>query len=98
MNVSNIAIHIKSEHSCGRMLETILHVKDPNLEGYLNTQYPEWPAIRSGEFTAHTEAETENHLELVGSLGGIESATCLCHLSIRARVKRWLSRLLRKGQ
>ena len=94
MNVSNIDIHIKSEHSCGRMLETILHVKEPNLEGYLNTQFPKLGLAKDEELTPHFEPETENHLELTGSLDGIVFTTCICHLSIRARMRQWLVRLL----
>jgi hypothetical protein len=77
------------------MLETIFQVKDAKLEGFINAQYPEWPAARSGEFTPHIELETENHLELSGSLGGVAFTTCVCHLSRIARSKLRIAAYLR---
>jgi hypothetical protein len=94
INVNNIAIHIESKHTCGRMQKMIFHVKDSMLEGHVNTQYSPFEPVRSGEFAPHVEPETENKLELTGSLGGVEFTTCICRLSRRARMRQWLSRIL----
>ena len=95
MSQANISIHVAQKHTCGRMHETILHVKDANLEGFVNTYYPPFEPVRSGDFTLPPEPETENKLELTGSLGGIELTTCVCHLSRAARVRRWIAAYLR---
>src|SRR2546421_10741811 len=95
MRQANIAVHIEAEHTCGHMHETIFHVKDPKFKGFVNTQYPEWPTIRGGDFTPYIEAETENKLELTGSLGRIELSTCMCHLSRMARLKHRIVTCLR---
>jgi hypothetical protein len=76
------------------MQKTIFHVKDPNFEGHMHTQYSPFVPIRSGECTPHAEPETENKLALTGSLGGVEFTTCVCHLSRRARMRQWIMRLM----
>src|ERR1700736_2222477 len=94
MSQANITVHVAQEHTCGHMHETILHVKDANLEGFVNTYYPPFAPVRSDEFLP-AMPEAANKLELTGSLGGIELTTCVCYLSRRARVRRWIMRLLR---
>jgi len=89
-----VAIHIDLEHACGHMHETIFHVQDAIIEGCINAEYPEWPASRSGEFTAHIDHEMENRVELIGSLGGIEITTCPRYMSRRERIRQWVIRLL----
>jgi hypothetical protein len=90
----NIAIHIESKHTCGHMHKTIFHVKDPKLEGHVSTQYSLFDIIGEDEdFTLPNEPETENKLELTGSLGCVELTTCVCHLSRRARLRQWIARL-----
>lgn len=97
-----IAVHIELEHTCGHMHKTIYHMNDANINVKLTPYIGPFKPLTDidlsksfKELIQPVEDKSTHTLDFSGSFDKVEITTCTCHLSRRARVRRWIMRMLR---